>query len=70
MKLEFVNVNNQSLLDYVINQNELNGVPVFRFNSLVMYGHPLADLQPLQDTLRYLVESKNDIDVSNVYMYN
>ena len=70
MKLEFVNVNNQSLLDYVISQNELNGVPVFRFNSLVMYGHPLDDLQPLQDTLRYLVESKNDIDGLNVDMYN
>ena len=70
MKLEFVNVNNQSLLDYVISQNELNGVPVFRFNSLVMYGYPLDNLQPLQDTLRYLVDSKNDIDGLNVDMYN
>ena len=70
MKLEFVNVNNQSILNYVISQHELNNIPVFRFNSLVMYGYPLDNLQPLQDTLRYLVDSKNDIDGLNVDMYN
>lgn len=61
MKLQFIDITYNALLDHVRLKAEIQGVPVFRFNSLVMYGKPLDALMPLPEVYKYLVDS-NKLD--------
>lgn len=67
MKLEFIDITSDSLLNYVRTKAEIQNIPVFRFYTLHMYGIPVDNLIPLQDTIKYLSESRFMEDETDYY---
>lgn len=54
MKLEFININSQELLNYVKLKSESGVVPVFNFYSVIQIGEWARALEPLPNVLERL----------------
>lgn len=54
MKLEFININSQELLNYVKMKSESGVVPVFNFYSVIQFGEWARALEPLSNVFERL----------------
>ena len=54
MKLEFININSQELLNYVKLKSESGVVPVFNFYSVIQIGEQARALEPLHNVFERL----------------
>lgn len=54
MKLQFININDMRLLEYVKDKVRVENAPVFNFYSMLDFGYRVEALKPLPNIMQYL----------------
>ena len=54
LKLQFININDMRLLEYVKDKVRVENAPVFNFYSMLDFGYRVEALKPLPNIMQYL----------------